>query len=57
MGLVGGARVGVVADVHKEGSLVHRYMRTNVDKLIKICILYITNEHANYTMRFMQIIQ
>jgi hypothetical protein len=37
------------------GSLVHRYLRTNVDKLIKICILYFINEYENYTMKFMRI--
>jgi len=37
------------------GSLVHRYLRKNVDKLIKICILYFINEYANYTMKFMRI--
>jgi hypothetical protein len=36
----------------RRGSLVHRYLQTNVDKLIKICILYIINEYANYTMKF-----
>lgn len=41
----------------RRGSLVHRYLRTNVDKLIKICINYISNEDANYTMKFMQIIK
>jgi hypothetical protein len=47
-----GARVGGVLDVHKEGVLVHRYLKTNVDKLIKIYILYIINEFVNYTMKF-----
>jgi type III secretory pathway lipoprotein EscJ len=39
----------------RRGSLVLRYLRTNVDKSIKIFILYFINEYANYTMKFMQI--
>jgi hypothetical protein len=35
-----GARVVVVPDVHKEGSLVHRYLQTNVDKLLDVKIIY-----------------
>jgi hypothetical protein len=35
--------------------LFHRYLQTNVDNLITIFTLYITNEYANYTMGFMQI--
>jgi len=54
--------VGVVPSVHKEGVSGPSKPATKCRQIIKqvksiITQLYISKEHANYTMRFMQIRQ